>query len=108
MSLSAIEDDKADLFGILQQSRHNNAIDGITGLLWSDGRSFMQAFEGPRASVAATFDRIEKDERHHSLTILSDIIIEKREFGDWVMMHRRRDDPPDLFDARMRRTLSYA
>ena len=44
-----------ELRRILEQSRHNNAIDGVTGLLWSDGRRFMQVLEGPDESVAPTF-----------------------------------------------------
>lgn len=108
VSLSTVQGDAADLVGILQQSRHNNAIDGITGLLWSDGHCFLQAFEGPRASVGPTFDRIQADTRHHSLKVLSDRRIEKREFGGWNMAHRRADDPPDAFDAQMSRLLSHA
>lgn len=108
VSLSAVPGDAADLVGILEQSRHNNAIDGITGLLWSDGHSFLQAFEGPRASVGPTFDRIQRDPRHHSLNVLSDRRIEKREFGSWTMAHRRVDDAPDAYDAQMSRLLSHA
>jgi hypothetical protein len=51
VSLSSVPDDGADISAILNQSRHNNAIDGITGLLWSDGKSYLQAIEGPRVSV---------------------------------------------------------
>ena len=108
VSLSTIRGDKADLAGILEQLRHNNAIDGVRGLLWSDGRSFLQAFEGPRASVEATFARIMRDERHHTLTVISDLRIVKHEFGDWTMVHRRETDPPDIYDARIRRLLSDA
>ncbi|MEG3089613.1 BLUF domain-containing protein [Sphingomonas sp. PB4P5] len=108
VSLSTIEGDKADLAGILQQSRHNNAIDGITGLLWSDGHRFLQAFEGPPASVAATFGRIVDDRRHHSITVLEDRIIERPEFGGWTMMHRRATDAPDAYHAQMTRALSKA
>jgi hypothetical protein len=108
VSLSTVPGDKADLVGILEQSRHNNAIDGIRGLLWSDGRSFLQVFEGPRASVDATFARINADERHHSLTVLSDRRIVTHEFSDWTMVHRRENDPPNIYDARIRRLLSDA
>jgi hypothetical protein len=108
VSLSTVKGDKADLAGILEQSRHDNAIDGITGLLWSDGRSFLQAFEGPRASIDATFARIVADDRHHTMTVVSDRRIVTHEFGEWSMVHRRENDPPDIYDARIRRLLSEA
>jgi hypothetical protein len=107
-SLSTVPGDKADLVGILHQSRHNNALDGVTGLLWSDGHSFLQAVEGPDDSIAATFARIHADPRHHSLVVLQDRQIEKREFGGWTMAHRRATDPVDAYDAQMTRLLINA
>ncbi len=108
VSMSTVPGDKADLAGILEQSRHNNALDGITGLLWSDGRSFVQAFEGPRRSVASTLERITADPRHHSLTILSDKLITEREFGDWNMVYRRSTDALDIYDRKISRLLRNA
>lgn len=98
----------ADLVGILHQSRHNNALDGITGLLWSDGRRFMQAIEGPRSSVATTFERIRADPRHHSVVVLEDSKIDARAFGSWTMTHRRSSGLPDPSDAHMARVLDNA
>lgn len=74
-----------DVDHILQQSRHNNAVDGITGLLWHDGSHFLQVIEGPESSVAETYARIANDPRHSELTILSDRLIRAREFGYWSM-----------------------
>ncbi|MGY4395861.1 hypothetical protein ACVWZA_001034 [Sphingomonas sp. UYAg733] len=99
---------KADLTVILEQSRHNNAIDGITGLLWSDGTHFMQVIEGPKASVEATFDRILRDTRHRDIRILVDVPIDMREFGGWGMMQRRAGEPADVYDAKIQRLLSQA
>jgi hypothetical protein len=107
-SLSSAPDGPADLDGILQQSRHNNAIDGITGLLWSDGTHFLQVFEGPKASVSATASRIWADTRHHQIAVLHQIPIERREFAGWTMAHRRPDDAPTVHDAQMRRLLTHA
>lgn len=108
VSLSSVPGDGADLFGILRQSRHNNAIDGITGLLWSDGRSFLQVLEGPRASVEPCFSRIIHDRRHHSIKILSDSRIATHQFGGWNMVHRRADERADLHDAQIKRLLTHA
>jgi hypothetical protein len=108
VSTSTVPGDRTDLSGILNQSRHNNAMDGITGLLWSDGRHFLQVFEGPEESVAATFDRIRRDTRHEDLIVLLDRTTEAREFGDWSMVHRRASDPADAYDTHVRRLLSNA
>jgi hypothetical protein len=108
VSLSSVPGDGADLTGILQQSRHNNAIDGITGLLWSDGRCFLQAIEGPRVSVEACFERIKRDTRHIHLTVLSDRRTTSREFGTWNMVHRRANEEASLYDAQVRRLLHQA
>jgi len=108
VSTSTIPGDGADLSGILNQSRHNNAVDGISGLLWSDGRHFLQVFEGPEESVAGTLARIERDLRHENMVLLQDRQIEAREFGGWSMVHRRANEPVDAYDMQVRRLLSRA
>jgi hypothetical protein len=105
VSFSTVPGDGADLAGILEQSRHNNALDGITGLLRSDGVHFLQVIEGPPESVTAAFARIRADSRHHHLRLLRDCVIPLREFGSWTMVHRRAGDSADLYDARMRRLM---
>ena len=72
---------------ILAQSRRNNARARITGLLFFDGKRFLQALEGDEAQVDATFTRIQQDERHHALVVLSNRAIETREFGEWAMAY---------------------
>lgn len=72
---------------ILNASRRNNARDGITGLLYANGKRFLQALEGPQEMVRATMARIEADARHRALVILSSRTIEAREFGAWAMAH---------------------
>ena len=72
---------------ILAQSRRNNARARITGLLFFDGKRFLQALEGEDAQVDATFERIQRDERHHALVVLSNRSIEVREFGEWAMAY---------------------
>ncbi|QNA83888.1 BLUF domain-containing protein [Sphingomonas sp. So64.6b] len=108
ISVSTAPAGKADLAAILEQSRHNNAIDGVTGLLWSDGTHFMQVIEGPATSVEATFGRIILDSRHRDVETLHDRPIEARGFGSWSMILKRAGDPVDVYDAKMRRLLSNA
>ena len=107
-SLSSMPGNRADLPGILNQSRHNNAIDGITGLLWSDGQRFIQAIEGPHVSVEACFDRIKRDTRHYYLVVLSDRRISSHEFGTWNMVHRPVNQEAGPYDAQVRRLLYQA
>ena len=98
----------ADIEGILEESRHNNAIDGITGVLWSDGTHFLQVLEGTHESVGATMGRILADHRHSGIVVLRDESVADRQFGGWSMVHRRADEPADAHDATMRRLLERA
>jgi FAD-dependent sensor of blue light len=100
--------DEADVARILEQSRHNNALEGVTGVLWADGKQFVQVLEGPDDSVQATFERIRGDPRHHNIIVLHDMPIAEREFGGWSMVLRRARDPAGPQDLQMRRLLSKA
>jgi hypothetical protein len=108
ISSSTLPGNAADIEGILAQSRHHNAIEGITGLLWSDGKHFLQVLEGTSESVGETFGRILSDHRHSAIVVLHDRQIADREFGSWAMVHRNASDPPDAHDARARRMLKNA
>lgn len=72
---------------ILTSSRRNNARDAITGLLYANGRRFLQALEGPEDKVLAAMARIQQDPRHRALVVLSCKSVEQREFGAWAMAH---------------------
>ena len=73
---------------ILTVSRANNRRDSITGLLYADGRRFLQVLEGPEEAVERAFARIGADSRHRAVVVLSRRAIEAREFGEWAMAHR--------------------
>lgn len=79
---------KPEIALILATSRRNNARDGITGLLYTDGVRFLQALEGPAEAVEAAFARIKPDPRHRAVVTLSRRTVETREFGPWQMAHR--------------------
>jgi len=93
---------------ILEVARRNNARDAITGLLYADGKRFLQALEGPDAAVEAAFARIQADPRHHALVLLSCRQIEAREFGDWEMAHLTKLTERDGFVARIRDLVARA
>jgi len=91
-----------DIPAILRQAAARNGIDGITGLLYSEAESFLQAIEGPDESIADLLESLHQDPRHRDLEILVDRPIDQREFGDWTMIHRERRESVDAFDERLR------
>ena len=99
---------RVELDPIYESSRHNNALDGVTGLLFSDGYRFVQVLEGPDEAVAATMARIAADARHRAIEIVWDVDVPAREFGQWSMADRRRGERADEFDERLRTLLRRA
>ena len=77
--------DEQELSGILQTSRRNNSAVGVTGALLFNEHCFAQVLEGPLEAVSATFERIQRDERHGEVTILLSEYDVPRRFGDWAM-----------------------
>ncbi len=88
---------------ILRQSRVQNGMDGITGLLCACDNRFLQVLEGPKESVALAWARIQADPRHHRIEILEDQAIAERGFADWTMAYRDVGQPEDILDERLRR-----
>lgn len=77
--------DIAMVENILATARERNAAVGVTGaLLFTEGH-FVQALEGERDQVRATFERIRGDPRHSDVGILSSQISERRRFKEWSM-----------------------
>jgi hypothetical protein len=70
---------------ILAASRRNNAEAGITGALMFNAGCFAQVLEGRREVVEATFERIQRDDRHGEVSLLAFEPIEARQFGHWSM-----------------------
>lgn len=86
---------------ILAVSCRNNGRDDVTGLLYADGKRFLQALEGPDAAVETAYARIARDPRHRAVVILSRRVIERREFGQWGMAERRPGEDGNAFVARV-------
>lgn len=105
VSLSTTPAEATPLGEILHQSLHNNALDGITGLLWSDGKRFAQVIEGDDRAIEDAMERIRADPRHCEIVVVRDRTIEEREFGDWTMEVRMPGRSEDIHDERMRRAL---
>lgn len=86
-----------DVKSLLEVSQRNNARDEVTGLLYTDGKRFLQVLEGPKSVVEDAFLRIIADERHHALVLLSRRETARREFGEWAMAQRDAGDTQDAF-----------
>jgi hypothetical protein len=80
--------DQALLDDILSVSRRNNRAAGITGLLVSGGRRFLQVLEGPDQAVLTTYARIQTDPRHRAFVLVTCQPVADRAFGDWSMAYR--------------------
>lgn len=76
---------------ILAESRRNNEKAGITGLLLHMEGVFAQVLEGPADAIGKTMARIERDPRHHDITILSDGDVGTPLFQDWSMGYMDTD-----------------
>lgn len=70
---------------ILAASNCNNRLNDITGALVFDEQWFIQALEGERAAVWATFDRLREDERHSDVVVAEAVDLKARMFGNWWM-----------------------
>ena len=81
--------DTAMLGGILVAARRNNRRDGLTGALICRADLYLQLIEGPVAAVAATYARIEADDRHCNVERLISDASDERLFPTWEML----DDP---------------
>ena len=76
----------ADALGvILKQSKANNPLCGVTGVLCFSGGIFMQVLEGGRTVVNQLYNRIAGDPRHADVVLLSYEEISERRFAGWAM-----------------------
>lgn len=70
---------------LLIKAQINNHFKDVTGMLLFDGDSFLQILEGPKETVMALYEKIERDPRHTQCTSLMEREIAQRDFGDWSM-----------------------
>ncbi len=84
-SRAAVPFDEGDLKALLAKARTKNAAQNVTGILLYHNGSFFQVLEGTEEAVQTVYERVQKDPRHDSLTLLRRRNIAEREFGDWAM-----------------------
>lgn len=97
-----------DLDELVELAGRGNARDGITGLLFSDGRRFLQVIEGPKSAIERLVARLKRDPRHRALVTLSRRAIAAREFGNWSMARKRAGEQGDAFAARLKDLCRHA
>ena len=59
----------------------------VTGLLTYCDCKFMQFLEGQKSQIEQIFSAIKRDQRHHSIDILRQGEIPKRQFSGWSMKY---------------------
>ena len=83
--LGVDEEVVASVDEILAKSQANNARVGVTGaLMFTDG-FFAQVLEGQLAAVEEVFERIQLDDRHAAVQLLSFTAVDARVFPTWSM-----------------------
>ncbi|MDP2356881.1 MAG: BLUF domain-containing protein [Beijerinckiaceae bacterium] len=70
---------------ILESSQRNNLLIDVTGALIFNAGMFAQVLEGARNDLEATFERIQRDERHGEVEILAFDEASSRGFPSWSM-----------------------
>jgi len=78
---------KSHLYMILRQSRINNKLDNVTGLLVFVDGMFLQVLEGEEDTVKTIFERIKNDKRHQNIAILFEGNVKERAFPKWEMAY---------------------
>ena len=76
-----------ELEDILEQAQSNNSRNGITGaLVYIDG-SFLQILEGEKDRVQTLMQKISKDFRHETISVLHEGEIAAAAFSEWKMAY---------------------
>ena len=74
-----------DIQDILEGSRVDNEERGVTGALIFVDRVFVQVLEGEKDAVEALMAKIERDPRHHDVTVIHEGESGSRIFESWHM-----------------------
>ncbi|MCT8126256.1 BLUF domain-containing protein [Alishewanella sp. BS5-314] len=90
---------REQIAAIHQQAERNNQQFQITGVLLVTSRHFLQLLEGPAKQVQARFAVIAADPRHQSVRLVSERLVQQRQFPRWQMGLKRlldQDEHADL------------
>ncbi len=106
---------------IVDESARNNTANAVTGLLFYNGRNFLQLFEGDGETVDALMVRIKNDPRHDGFSVLYEGEASGRACPGWAMKRIKTADsapirretleeilPGNLKDDLRKMVLNYA
>ena len=74
-----------EIYKILKQSLGRNASRQITGALLFNTRYFLQVLEGLEADVDELYKRIQADQRHSQVQLISRLPLIQRRWSQWSM-----------------------
>jgi hypothetical protein len=77
---------------ILAKSRMNNRVNGLVGVLYFGDGVFFQCLEGEEDAVNSLLTKLEVDNRHKDLKVISKKYIDNLSFGDWAMKFAPLDE----------------
>ncbi len=98
---------EAEVDWILETSRRNNSRVAVTGALVFNAGMFAQVLEGARQDVEATFERIQRDERHGDVEVLASEEVQTRGFPNWSMAFVGRSREYENLFAHIARDSSF-
>lgn len=77
---------------ILQASRKNNAKIDVGGVLFYGDGHFFQCLEGDKNAVHKLLSRLNDDDRHTDVRVISEKPVQVRRFDDWSMKYTAIND----------------
>jgi hypothetical protein len=86
-----------NVINILTTSRRQNRKNKLVGALYFGNGYFFQCLEGTKQNIDTLYAKLEKDERHTELKILSLESIEKVAFSSWEMKYAAIDQEVPSF-----------
>ena len=109
VSDSLVGTESRELDAILERSQNNNTVDGITGLLWTDGKRFAQVIEGDDGAIEELMGRLKADPRHANLRVLEHYSgVRERLYGAWAMVQPAQEPLAEIYERRVRTFLDRA
>lgn len=96
-----------EIDSILKVARQANSEAGITGALMFNKGCFAQVLEGKQDDIEETFERIQCDQRHSDIVILSIDSIDQRAFTSWSMGYVGDDQTVEMQFERIRDTSGF-
>ncbi|SMB99187.1 BLUF domain protein [Hymenobacter roseosalivarius DSM 11622] len=78
-----------ELRALVAHARAYNAAHDITGILFYGEGHFAQVLEGEQEEVERLFGRIQRDARHHDVTVVTRVARPRRTYPQWGMAAHR-------------------